>query len=81
MWTLSRHLVLSGLESIAINAKVTKMENKLAKYGVAEPVNRPKIKPTKQLDLSTPEGQRLVYSEAKLILSQHKNTFKRLAAM
>jgi hypothetical protein len=57
------------------------MENKLEKYGVTEPVNRPKIKPVKQLDLSTPEGQRLVYSEARLILSQHKNTFKRLASM
>lgn len=57
------------------------MENKLAKYGVNEPVNRPKIKPTKQLDLTTPEGQRLVYTEAKRILVQHKNTFKRLASM
>lgn len=57
------------------------MENKLAKYGVTEPVNRPKIKPIKELDLTTPEGQRLVYSEARLILTQHKNTFKRLATM
>lgn len=57
------------------------MENKLEKYGVTEPVNRPKIKPVKQLDLNTPEGQRLVYTEARLILSQHKNTFKRLASM
>jgi hypothetical protein len=57
------------------------MDNKLLKYGVTGPVIRPKIKPVKQLDLSTPEGQRLVYSEARLILSQHKNTFKRLASM
>lgn len=62
-------------------SEIALMENKLAKYGVTEPVNRPKIKPIKQLDLSTPEGQRLVYSEARLILTQHKNTFKRLANM
>ncbi len=34
------------------------MENKLAKYGVKKPISRPKIKPTKQLNLDTPEGQR-----------------------
>ncbi len=57
------------------------MENTLAKYGVTEPVNRPKIKPVKQLDLNTPEGQQLVYSEAKRVMQLHKNTFKRLASM
>ncbi len=57
------------------------MENKLAKYGVTEPVNRPKIKPVIQLDLNTPEGQQLVYSEAKQVMQLHKNTFKRLASM
>lgn len=62
-------------------SEVALLENKLAKYGVTEPVNRPKIKPIKELDLTTPEGQRLVYSEARLILTQHKNTFKRLANM
>jgi len=31
-------------------------ENPLAKYGVTKPVQRPKIKPVKQLDLDTPEG-------------------------
>lgn len=30
-------------------------ENPLAKYGVTKPVQRPKIKPVKQLDLDTPE--------------------------
>ena len=57
------------------------MENKLAKYGVKKPISRPKIKPTKQLNLDTPEGQRLVYTEAREILAQHKKTFRRLASM
>jgi hypothetical protein len=57
------------------------MENMLAQYGVTEPVNRPNIKPVKQLDLSTPEDQRLVYSETLLIFLQHKNTFRRLASI
>ncbi|AVJ57417.1 acetyltransferase [Idiomarina sp. OT37-5b] len=57
------------------------MENKLAKYGVKKPISRPKIKPTKQLNLDTPEGQRLVYTEARMILAQHKKTFRRLASM
>ncbi|MBT42817.1 MAG: acetyltransferase [Idiomarina sp.] len=57
------------------------MENKLSKYGVSQPVNRPKIKPVKQLNLDTPEGQHLVHAEARLILAKHKNTFRRLASM
>ncbi|WP_290654398.1 acetyltransferase [Idiomarina sp.] len=57
------------------------MENKLSKYGVSQPVNRPKIKPIKQLNLDTPEGQHLVHAEARLILAKHKNTFRRLASM
>ncbi|WP_189434099.1 hypothetical protein [Alishewanella longhuensis] len=47
------------------------MENKLAKYGVTEPVQRPKIKPVKQLDLDTPEGRLIVLSEAKRIMQIH----------
>lgn len=57
------------------------MDNKLAKYGVTGPVNRPKIQPVKSLNLDSPEGKRLVVSEARIILMQHKNTFKRLASM
>lgn len=57
------------------------MENKLAKYGVNKPVSRPKIKPIKQLNLDSPEGKRLVYAEARIILAQHNKTFKRLASM
>tara|TARA_Y100001973_G_C5110774_1_gene287566 strand:- start:697 stop:870 length:174 start_codon:yes stop_codon:yes gene_type:complete len=57
------------------------MENKLAKYGVNKPVRRPKIKPVKQLNLDSPEGKRLVYAEARIILAQHNKTFKRLASM
>ncbi|WP_258240865.1 acetyltransferase [Pseudidiomarina homiensis] len=57
------------------------MENKLAKYGVNKPVSRPKIKPIKQLNLDSPEGKRLVYAEARIILAQHKKTFERLASM
>lgn len=57
------------------------MKNQLAKYGVTEPVHRPRIKPVKQLDLDTPKGKLIVLSEAKRIMQIHKNTFKRLACL
>ncbi|MDP5135001.1 acetyltransferase [Rheinheimera baltica] len=57
------------------------MKNELAKYGVTEPINRPKVKPVKQLDLDTAEGQRLVHVETQRILLLHQNTFKRLASL
>lgn len=56
-------------------------ENPLAKYGVSKPVQRPKIKPVKQLDLDTPEGRLIVLIEAKRIMQIHKSTFKRLACL
>ncbi|MEH8017524.1 acetyltransferase [Rheinheimera muenzenbergensis] len=56
-------------------------ENLLAKYGVTEPVQRPKIQPVKQLDLDTPEGKLIVLSETKRMMQIHKNTFKRLACL
>lgn len=56
-------------------------ENPLAKYGVTEPVQRPKVKPVKKLDLDTSEGKLIVLSEAKRIMQIHKSTFKRLACL
>lgn len=56
------------------------MKKKLEAYGVAA-VDRPKIKATKQLDLSGHTGQQIVKSETKLVLRTHAKTFKRLADM
>ncbi|WP_423185321.1 acetyltransferase [Alishewanella sp. d11] len=44
-------------------------------------VQRPKIKPKKQLDLTGLEGQQIVLSETKLVLRTHAKTFKKLADM
>ena len=56
------------------------MNKKVEAYGVAA-VERPKIKATKQLDLSGYSGQQIVKSETKLTLRTHAKTFKRLADM
>lgn len=54
------------------------MSHKLQAYGVAS-VERPKIKATKQLDLSGETGRQIVKSETKLALRTHAKTFKKLA--
>lgn len=56
------------------------MNKKVEAYGVVA-VDRPKIKATKQLDLSGEAGQQIVKSETTLALRTHAKTFKRLADM
>jgi hypothetical protein len=56
------------------------MNKKLDNYG-APAVERPKIKATKQLDLSGDAGRQIVKSETKLALRTHAKTFKKLADM
>jgi hypothetical protein len=52
----------------------------MKKYGV-ETVDRPKIRPIKELDLAGKEGEKLVRLLTKKILIRHEKTFKRLADM
>ena len=52
----------------------------MRKYGV-EIVDRPKIKPIKELDLTGKEGEKLIRSLTKKILIRHEKTFKRLSQM
>mgnify|MGYP003608340719 FL=1 len=54
------------------------MGNLIKKYGV-KIVPRPKIKPTKELDLTGKEGEKIVEYETKLLLIRHKKAFERLA--
>ncbi|MFN7505799.1 MAG: acetyltransferase [Limnobacter sp.] len=56
------------------------MNTKIAKYGVT-PVERPKIRATKTLDLRNELGKQVVLSETKLVLRTHAKTFKKLADM
>ncbi|MEL0659498.1 MULTISPECIES: hypothetical protein [Psychromonas] len=56
------------------------MNTKVEKYGV-KAVHRPKIKATKELDLSGALGQQIIKSETKLALRTHVQTFKKLAYM
>ena len=52
----------------------------MKKYGV-EIVDRPKIRPIKELDLAGKEGEKLVRLLTKKILIRHEKTFKRLSNM
>ena len=52
----------------------------MKKYGV-EIVDRPKIKPIKELDLTGKEGEKLVRLLTKKILKNNEKTFKRLSDM
>ncbi|MBD1576646.1 acetyltransferase [Vibrio sp. S11_S32] len=56
------------------------MTKKIESYGV-QAVVRPKIKASKELDLSGIYGQQIVKSETKLALRTHKKTFDKLAHM
>jgi hypothetical protein len=60
--------------------ELSTMNKKVEAYGVVA-VDRPKIKATKQLDLSGDTGRQIVKSETKLALRTHVKTFKRLADM
>ena len=52
----------------------------MKKYGV-EIVDRPKIRPTKMLDLSGNEGEKIIKSLTEKILIRHEKAFKRLQGM
>lgn len=52
----------------------------MKKYGV-EIVDRSKIRPIKELDLTGKEGEKLIRSLTKKILIRHEKTFKRLSDM
>ena len=52
----------------------------MKKYGV-EIVDRPKIKPIKEFDLSGVKGEKIIKSLAKKIWIRHEKAFKRLEGM
>ena len=52
----------------------------MKKYGV-EIVDRPKIRPTKILDLSGTKGEEIIKLLTKKILIRHQKAFKRLSNM
>lgn len=52
----------------------------MKKYGV-KIIPRPKIKVTKNLDLSGKEGEELIKSLTQVILLRHQKVFKRLSDM
>ena len=52
----------------------------MKKYGV-EIVDRSKIKPIKELDLSGVKGEKIIKSLTKKILIRHEKAFKRLEGM
>lgn len=56
------------------------MNKVVENYGL-KAVSRPKIKATKELDLSGDTGRQIVKSETKLALRTHQKTFKKLADM
>lgn len=56
------------------------MNQKITKYGVT-PVQRPKIKATKQLDLRGDEGRRFIAYLTKTIKERHAKTFAKLALL
>ena len=53
---------------------------KMKKYGV-EIVDRPKIRPTKLLDLSGNEGEKIIKLLTEKILIRHQKAFQRLSNM
>jgi hypothetical protein len=52
----------------------------MKKYGV-EIVHRPKVKATKFLDISGPEGEKIIELLTEKILIRHQKAFKRLSNM
>lgn len=56
------------------------MNPKIQQLGIRL-VPRPKIRPTRTLDLSGPEGQKIVLAETIRVLRTHARTFKKLADM
>jgi hypothetical protein len=56
------------------------MNDKIARYGV-KPVQRPKIKANRKLDLSGGEGKQIIRAETRVVLKNHAKTFAKLADM
>ena len=56
------------------------MNKTIEKYGL-KAVEWPKIKASKSISLKGEEGKQIVKSETKLILTQHRKTFSKLAFM
>jgi len=56
------------------------MNEKIARYGV-KPVQRPKIKANRKLDLSGKEGRQIIRAETRVVLNNHAKTFAKLADM
>lgn len=52
----------------------------MKRYGV-EVVDRPRIKPTKELDLSGAKGEEIIKLLTKKILIRHQKAFQRLSNM
>lgn len=52
----------------------------MKKYGV-EIVDRPKIKPIKEFDLSGVKGEKIIKSLTEKILIRHQKAFERLSDM
>lgn len=52
----------------------------MKKYGI-EIVDRPKIKPIKELDLSGKEGEKIIELLTEKILIRHQKAFERLSNM
>lgn len=52
----------------------------MKKYGI-EIQKRPKVKPNNELNLSTPEGVKLVRLQTEVTLLRNKKTFDKLANM
>lgn len=63
-----------------MSSQTINMNNKLLKYGV-KLVNRPHIKPTFSIDLSTEEGKEIIQRETEKVLKNHAKTLSKLADM
>ncbi len=56
------------------------MNPKIQQLGI-QLIPRPKIKSTKQLDLSGAAGQQIILTQTERVLRIHAKTFKKLADM
>lgn len=56
------------------------MNKIVKKYGV-KPVSRPKVRLSRELNLSSLAGKEIVRSNTKLVMQLHKKTFSKLADM
>jgi len=56
------------------------MNRIIEKYGLT-PVSRPKVKLSRELDLSGQKGKEIARSKTKLVMQVHQKTFAKLANM